>query len=177
MNLTRRQLLNASLGLSLAALLPGTVLGALAWAGADNESVDRLSLAIHSESGPHRLDVEVAKTPAQRQQGLMEREHLPEQQGMLFRFENEQPAGNAFWMYRTLIPLDIAFIDKEGRIVAINTMPPCESDNPGACPAYPAGAAYYSALETNAGYFAARGIKVSDCVSVPGEAGFCQPAD
>lgn len=177
MNLTRRQLLNASLGLSLAALLPGSLLGALAWAGANDESADRLSLAIHSESGPHRLDVEVAKTAAQRQQGLMEREHLPDQQGMLFRFESEQPAGNAFWMYRTLIPLDIAFMDKEGRIVAINTMPPCESDNPGACPAYPAGAAYYSALETNAGYFAARGIKVGDCVSVPGEAGFCQPAD
>lgn len=175
MNPTRRQMLKASLGLSLVALFPGALLGTLAWAEADDETTDRLSLAIHSESGPHRLDVEVARTPAQRQQGLMEREHLPEQSGMLFRFEQEQPAGNAFWMYRTLIPLDIAFIDKAGRIVAINTMPPCESETPRDCPSYPAGAPYYTALEVNGGYFAERGIQVGDCVSVPKQAGFCQP--
>ncbi|MCC5900543.1 MAG: DUF192 domain-containing protein [Halomonas sp.] len=171
MTLTRRQLLKTSLGVSLAASLPLPLLSA--WAAPSQAIV--MSLAIHSDSGPHRLEVEVAETTAQRQRGLMGREHLPEESGMLFRFESEQSADNAFWMYRTLIPLDIAFIDADGRIVAINTMQPCESDTPRECSSYPAGAAYHSALEVNAGYFAERGIKVGDCVSIPEIAGFCQP--
>ena len=172
MTLTRRQLLKTAAGVSLAACLPLPLLAA--WA-AEPAPANTLPLAIHSEGGPHRLDVEVAETASQRQRGLMGREHLPETRGMLFRFESEQPAGNAFWMYRTLIPLDIAYIDGEGRIVAINTMPPCESDAPQECPSYPAGTAYHAALEVNAGYFAERGIQVGDCVSVPALAGFCRP--
>lgn len=180
MNPTRRLVLKVALGLPLVALLPGTFWGALAWADnadrrSDTEGGELLALAIHSSGGPHRLDVEVAQTAAQRQQGLMGRQSLPENRGMLFRFESEQPAGNAFWMYRTLIPLDIAFIDREGRIVAINTMPPCESNTPTECPAYPAGAAYWAALEVNGGYFAERGIEVGDCVSIPDQAGYCRP--
>ena len=175
MDHTRRTLLKASLLLPLAAaLLPMSLLSSFAWGQATKE-MQTLALAIHSEGGPHRLDVEVAETSSQRQRGLMGRESLPEAQGMLFRFENEQSASNAFWMYNTLIPLDIAFIDASGRIVAINTMPPCETTSPSECPSYPAGAAYHSALEVNGGYFAERGIKVGDCVSIPEDAGFCQP--
>ena len=73
-----------------------------------------------------------------------------------------------------LAPASIVVVDGEGRIVAINTMPPCESDAPQECPSYPAGAAYHAALEVNAGYFAERGIQVGDCVSVPALAGFCR---
>ena len=177
MDHTRRTLLKASLLLPLAALMPMSLLSSFAWGQATAGDMQTLALAIHSEGGPHRLQVEVAETTAQRQRGLMERESMPEAHGMLFRFESEQPADNAFWMYRTLIPLDIAYIDDQGRIVAINTMQPCESSSPRNCPSYPAGAAFYSALEVNAGYFAERGIKVGDCVSVPEIAGFCQPAD
>ncbi|WP_404375655.1 DUF192 domain-containing protein [Vreelandella aquamarina] len=172
MTLTRRQLLKSAAAASLVACAPLSLLNA--WA-TEPAPANTLPLAIHSEGGPHRLDVEVAETASQRQRGLMGRDHLPEARGMLFRFEHEQPAGNAFWMYRTLIPLDIAYIDGEGRIVAINTMPPCESDAPQECPSYPAGAAYHAALEVNAGYFAERGIQVGDCVSVPALAGFCRP--
>lgn len=175
MDHSRRKLLKASLLLPLAALMPMSLLSSFVWADAKRASMQTLALAIHSDSGPHRLEVEVAETTAQRQRGLMEREHLPEERGMLFRFEGEQSADNAFWMYRTLIPLDIAFIDDQGRIVAINTMQPCESSTPRNCPSYPAGAAYHSALEVNAGYFAERGIKVGDCVSIPDIAGFCEP--
>ncbi|WP_386079801.1 DUF192 domain-containing protein [Vreelandella sp. F11] len=177
MDPTRRKLLKASLLLPLTALLPMSLLSSFTWGQATTKSMQTLSLAIHSDGGPHRLEVEVAETASQRQRGLMGRENLPEASGMLFRFESEQSANNAFWMYRTLIPLDIAFIDSEGRIVAINTMQPCESSSPSDCPSYPAGAAYHSALEVNGGYFAERGINVGDCVSIPDEAGFCQPAD
>jgi len=97
MTLTRRQLLKTAAGGSLAACLPLPLLAA--WA-AEPAPANTLPLAIHSEGGPHRLDVEVAETASQRQRGLMGREHLPETRGMLFRFESEQPAGNAFWMYR-----------------------------------------------------------------------------
>ncbi|MGP9508151.1 DUF192 domain-containing protein [Halomonas sp. AOP42-C1-46] len=176
MDPTRRTLLKASLLLPLAALLPMSLLSSFAWGQASAQEMQTLALAIHSEGGPHRLEVEVAETASQRQRGLMERESLPEERGMLFRFESEQSANNAFWMYRTLIPLDIAFIDSDGRIVAINTMQPCESSSPSDCSSYPAGAAYHSALEVNGGYFAERGINVGDCVSIPDEAGFCQPA-
>ena len=109
MDHTRRTLLKASLLLPLAALLPMSLLSSFAWGQATKE-MQTLALAIHSEGGPHRLDVEVAETSSQRQRGLMGRESLPEAQGMLFRFENEQSVNNAFWMYKTLIPLDIAFI-------------------------------------------------------------------
>lgn len=177
MNPTRRTLLKASLLLPLAALLPMSLLSSYVWGQAAAKEMQTLTLAIHSEDGPHRLEVEVAETVSQRQRGLMGRENLPEKSGMLFRFENEQSASNAFWMYRTLIPLDIAFIDSDGRIVAINTMPPCESSSPSDCPSYPAGAAYHAALEVNGGYFEERGIQVGDCVSIPEEAGFCQPAE
>lgn len=179
MNVTRRALLTASLALPVVALAPLTWVGqALSSEGVNSKGeappLERRSLVIHSAQGPHRLSVEVAKTQAQRQKGLMGREALPADHGMLFTYEREQSANNAFWMYRTLMPLDIAFIDSDGRIVAINTMPPCEFSSPSDCPSYPAGAAYHSALEVNGGYFAERGIQVGDCVSLPSAEGGCR---
>lgn len=174
MNVSRRKLIQVALSAALVAGVGAPMLNAIAAEPDASNEASTLPLTIHTEQGPHRLDVEVAETMSQRQRGLMGREHLPEARGMLFRFEREQPADNAFWMYNTLIPLDIAFIDDEGRIQAINTMPPCDSEAARDCPAYPAGAPFYSALEVNAGYFQARGIEVGDCVSVPALAGFCR---
>ncbi|WP_447527860.1 DUF192 domain-containing protein [Vreelandella sp. TE19] len=175
MNVSRRQLIKTAVAASLLASVASPLLNAFAEPKAEDPTASTLPLTLHTDQGPHRLDVEVAETLSQRQQGLMGREHLAEERGMLFRFENEQPANNAFWMYNTLIALDIAFIDDEGRIVAITTMPPCEAESAQECPTYPAGAAYYSALEVNAGYFKERGVQVGDCVSVPALAGFCRP--
>jgi len=97
---------------------------------------------------------EVAKTPQERAKGLMGRKHLGPQEGMLFIFENEDY--HAFWMKDTLIPLSIAFIDKEGRIVRITDMKPLtlESHSP------PAPILY--ALEMRKGWFSDNGIKVGD---------------
>lgn len=96
MDPTRRTLLKASLLLPLTALLPMSLLSSFAWGQTSAKAMQTLSLAIHSESGPHRLEVEVAETVSQRQRGLMGRESLPEASGMLFRFESEQSANNAF---------------------------------------------------------------------------------
>lgn len=80
-------------------------------------------------------------------------------------------------MYRTRIPLDIAFIDARGRIAAIETMQPCRSDSPADCPATLAGVTYVAALEVNAGFFAEHGIGLGDCVVWPGRPPGCGAVD
>lgn len=164
MHVNRRAFLTAALA------LPVVALGWPLTAGATEQAapLERMALAVHGAEGPHRVDAEIARTPAQRQRGLMGRDHLPADHGMLFMYSREQAAGNGFWMFQTLIPLDIAFINNEGRIVAIRTMQPCDSPSPSDCRAYTPGTSYAAALEVNAGYFAKRGIRVGDCVALPG---------
>ena len=101
-----------------------------------------------------RLLAELAESPDQHSLGLMERHHLADTAGMLFIYPSEQPASAAFWMFRTRIPLDIAFVDSLGVIRAILHMVPCPSTFASACPNYPPGVPYRAALEANAGYFA-----------------------
>jgi uncharacterized membrane protein (UPF0127 family) len=100
--------------------------------------------------GMHRIEAELAHTPQARQTGLMNRKSMPEQRGMVFVFTFE--ARHCMWMKNTLIPLSVAFIDAQGRILNIEQMQPhtershCAAEN-----------ARY-ALEMNRGWFAARGI-------------------
>ncbi len=102
------------------------------------------------------IRVEVAKTPGERAVGLMGRKHLGKEEGMLFIFEEE--GYHSFWMKETLIPLSIAFIDREGRIVKITDMKPLTltSHSP------PQPVLY--ALEMNQGWFSKNGIKTGDLV-------------
>ena len=100
--------------------------------------------------------VEVAKTPEERAKGLMGRKHLSKDGGMLFIFETEDYHG--FWMKNTLIPLSIAFIGKEGRIVKITEMKPLSLASHG-----PPKPVLY-ALEMNKGWFSANGIKAGDMI-------------
>ena len=101
--------------------------------------------------------VEVVDTPAEREQGLMFREQLDRNNGMLFIFENQ---GNyPFWMKNTLVPLDMIWIDIDGKIVDIKEADPCEADP---CPIiYPQGNAKY-VLEINKGLSAELGIKIGE---------------
>ncbi len=102
------------------------------------------------------IRVEIAADADERQQGLMFRESLEENQGMLFVYPEQRTLG--FWMKNTLIPLDIAYIDREGRIVDIQQMEPqtTETHNSAAPAMY--------ALEMNQGWFEANGIRVGDLV-------------
>ena len=106
------------------------------------------------------IDVDVAETDEQRQFGLMEREHLPEDEGMLFVFFEDTTS--AFTMRNTLIPLSIAFFDVDGEIVRILDMEACEEEP---CPAYDPETTYRGALEVNQGAFDDWGIEVGDKVN------------
>lgn len=106
------------------------------------------------------LRVELAVTPEQQTMGLMERTRLADDAGMLFVYDAPQPARSGFWMYRTRIPLDIAFADADGVIRAIRRMEPCPTTIPEGCPLYEATVPYQYALEVNAGFFARHGLGV-----------------
>ncbi|HEV3477076.1 MAG TPA: DUF192 domain-containing protein, partial [Rubrobacteraceae bacterium] len=107
------------------------------------------------------VQVEIADTDPERQRGLMGRTALPEDQGMLFVFGGEQEL--SFWMKNTLIPLSIAYIDSEGRIVDIQDMKTLDDDPPHYVSAEPA----RYALEVNQGFFEERGIEVGDRAELP----------
>ena len=98
----------------------------------------------------------MARTPGERAVGLMDRKHLGKEEGMLFIFEEE--GYHSFWMKNTLIPLSIAFIDKEGRIVKITDMKPLTLTS------HPPPKPVLYALEMNKGWFFKNGIKVGDVV-------------
>ena len=117
------------------------------------------------------LEVEVAQTQAQRNRGLMQRESLAKDAGMLFLFDGPMAKGVGFYMYRTLIPLDVAFADTDGRIVSIMTMTPCPYEDPRRCKIYRPGRAFVSALEVNAGFFERHGVKKGDRLFDPQEGG------
>lgn len=107
------------------------------------------------------VEVNIADTDAERQTGLMGQNVLPENAGMLFVFEGEQTL--SFWMRDTLIPLSIAYIDAEGRIVDIQDMQPLDDVPPHYVSAEPA----QYALEVNQGFFEERGVVVGDTVELP----------
>jgi len=108
------------------------------------------------------VSLEWAETAEQRRIGLMGREKLKERSGMLFDYGSLQSAENSFWMRHTLIALDIAYVNEQGGIVAINRMEPCESVAAFNCPTYPAGAEYVRAIEMNAGFFSRFQLTLGD---------------
>lgn len=104
---------------------------------------------------------EVVTTPQKQAQGLMFRPELPPERGMLFLFTEMAP--RPFWMYQTVIPLDMIWLDRERRIVEIAAeVPPCPSKEPEACPNYGGNTPSMYVLELAAGQASARGLKVGD---------------
>jgi uncharacterized membrane protein (UPF0127 family) len=122
--------------------------------------LDTTRLRIAGTRDTVAVRVELARTVEEKQLGLMERPSLAPDAGMLFLYDSTQASNTGFWMHRTRIPLDIAYIDSAGTIRSIQQMAPCASDIGGVCPTYPANAPYQFALEVNAGYFAKHGIGV-----------------
>jgi uncharacterized membrane protein (UPF0127 family) len=117
-------------------------------------------LEIVTASGTHDFSVEVMRTPAELEHGLMFRRFLPEDRGMLFDFKTEKPV--MMWMKNTYLPLDMVFISKAGRVVAI-----AENAEPLSEKIIPSGAPAYGVLEINAGAASKINLKVGDEVRNP----------
>ena len=107
--------------------------------------------AIEMQAGIHLIKAEVADSPDSRQLGLMFRKRLGSNEGMLFVFP--EASGQCFWMKNTILPLSIAFIADDGRIVNIADMKPL--DEASHCSRAPV----RFALEMEQGWFDKRGIK------------------
>ena len=105
----------------------------------------------------HELYVEVANTRPLRLKGLMHRNHLPENAGMIFIYKF--PHKVSMWMKNTLIPLSVAFVDSSGTILNIEHMQPKDLTLH-----HSKGSAKY-AIEVNQGWFRLHGISVNDRVS------------
>ena len=131
---------------SLAALALAAALSA-AHAQEAQTNLPRVALS----AGMHRIDAQLAHTPAQREIGLMFRKEMPQHEGMLFAFE--QPSVQCFWMKNTLLPLTAAFVADDGTIVNLADMKPQTLDSH--CSDKPV----RYVLEMNQGWFAKKGIK------------------
>ena len=112
-------------------------------------------LDIITATGPHHFSVEVMRTDAGREKGLMFRKNMPKDRGMLFDFKTEQPV--MMWMKNTYLPLDMVFISRNGKVVNVaeNAEPLSEaiiaSDGP-----------VFAVLEVNAGEARQIGVKPGD---------------
>lgn len=153
---------------SFRALLPLLALlfsGCLA-ARPDNDALPVEQACLISEDTAVPITLEIAKSSDERSRGLMGREELAADAGMLFVYASQRRADHGFWMYRTLIPLDIAYLDRQGFIRSIRQMVPCTSDDGRHCPTYRAGVPFYMALEMNRGYFESHGIGLGNRLSL-----------
>ncbi|HTZ38656.1 MAG TPA: DUF192 domain-containing protein [Syntrophales bacterium] len=109
--------------------------------------------------GKTPLRVEVADTPEKQERGLMFRQSMPDNEGMLFVFKESHEM--SFWMRNTLIPLDIAFVGADSIILNIHQAKPLDDS----INYRSAGAAKY-VIETNQGWFARHGIRPGDKVTL-----------
>ena len=120
------------------------------------------TVTIESSRGEEvEVQVEIADDTPEQMRGLMYRTALVEDRGMLFVYPDEEQ--RTFWMKNTLIPLSIAFMDSEGRIVDIQDMKPLDDKPPHYVSAEPA----RYALEVNKGFFEERGVRVGDRANLP----------
>lgn len=106
-----------------------------------------------------KLTVQIANTQEKIGKGLMFVETLPENEGMLFMFPQNIYGG--FWMKNTFIPLSIAFLDQDGKILKTLDMKPCKEEE---CHTYDPEISYRYALEVNLGWFDKNQIKEGDYV-------------
>jgi uncharacterized protein len=106
-----------------------------------------------ADGAARTVRLEVAADPAARARGLMGRRRVPEGTGMVFLYPDD--VAEAYWMKNTLVPLSIAFVAADGRVVSVAEMTPCKADP---CPSYPPAGPYRYAVELAAGSFGAAGV-------------------
>ncbi len=120
-------------------------------------------VVVHAEHGPVAVRVELATTPAQQARGLMWRDELEADAGMLFVFERAEP--RVFWMKNTPVSLDIIYIGDDKLVVAVASETTPFSTRP-----IPSGAAARYVLEVPAGFARRHGVKPGVRVDLPAAA-------
>jgi uncharacterized membrane protein (UPF0127 family) len=125
--------------------------------GTGEATVQTERLTIDTANGPVRFDVEIADDDAERQRGLMFRQSLADDRGMLFDFQ--EPEHASFWMRNTVISLDIIFIGVDGRILNVAERTTPYSEEP-----VPAAGLTRGVLEIRGGRAAELGIRAGDRV-------------
>lgn len=115
--------------------------------------------------GNRTFDMEVARTHAEQAKGLMKRDSMPEDHGMIFPMSEEVVQG--FWMKDTRFPLDILFLDNGARVVSIHRMAAYDEKNTTSSD-FPA----RYAVELNEGVAAKTSVKVGDVLDIPSPARF-----
>ncbi len=131
--------------------------GLLAAQAQSISTFEKSPLSIETALGRVDFVVEVAKTSSERAQGLMFRQSMAADAGMLFDYRRPRPV--AMWMKNTYLPLDMLFIASDGRIVTI-----AERAVPRSLKAIPSGQTVRAALELNGGTVARLGIRPGDRV-------------
>jgi uncharacterized protein len=112
--------------------------------------------------GSKTFTLEIANTEETMARGLMHRDSMPADHGMIFVFDNEEP--RSFWMRNTRIPLNIIYLDTGGKVVSVKSMKPYDET-----PVSSDGPARY-AIELNMGAATEAGVKKGDVLSIPSEA-------
>ena len=127
-----------------------------------DKSIDYSQVFIYSTNSEIMVNVEVADTPQKQSQGLMSRENLKLDHGMLFIFDDESIL--SFWMKDTLIPLDMIFVDETFRIInVVDNALPCNIEP---CPDYSSEKPAKYVLEVNAGFVETNDIEAGDFISI-----------
>lgn len=157
---------NFAAALALATLSLSACTGGDGAASATKAAMRTIPLTIASSNGAHDFVVEVAKTAAEQERGLMYRTNIPKDGGMIFAPyppEGGGPREATFWMKNTPSPLDIIFIRADGAIahIADNAVPFSEDK-------IPSGEPISAVLELNGGRAAELGITEGDKVTWPG---------
>ena len=149
--IARRPLLAAFLFVLVGAFFAGA-------APARAQELEKLEFV--TRSGVHAFSVEVMRTPDQQAKGLMFRRYMPDDRGMLFAFGRNEIVH--MWMKNTYIPLDMVFIDRAGKVVAISA-----DTEPFSEKTISSGAPAWAVVELNAGAAARIGLAVGDRVRHP----------
>lgn len=121
------------------------------------DGLDETVVTLTTSTGVAEVRAKVAVRGEDRARGLMEVTDLPDGAGMLFLFAQERTGG--FWMWNTVIPLDIAFAGADGVVHTIETMTPCEAERSTQCPVTAPPEPYRAALEVPAGWFERSGVQ------------------
>jgi len=133
-------------------------LDATTWRASAAEPLQRLEII--SANGPHVFEVELARSPGEREKGLMFRRYMPKSRGMLFDFGSPEPA--TMWMENTYLPLDMLFIRTDGTVARIES-----NTEPLSRRVIAAGEPVLGVLELNGGVCDELGIRPGDRVVSP----------